>query len=119
MKRLTMILILNLAACASAPGVRTETIGREYPPRPSDWPIALHANNSAPHGLKVWAEAGKPEGKRIGRLHLNTRPRQDWQVIVSRLRSGARSIGGDAVYVYGGEDYYKVVEASVYRRTDG
>ena len=116
MKTTTLLtLALILAGCSS---ISTERIGEEYPSRPSDWPIAIYAADSAPPGVMRLATIGRPQGKRIARLRVTSPQTHEWSRVLSKVRDRARDVGGDSALVSAGDRYVKTLEVTVYRHLD-
>jgi len=91
-----------LAACTSS---SVNRVGKEYPARPSDWPIEVHAAGDAP--LEVarlgTVHGGKPEGRLIGRLRVKESMfTTDWERSIREAKKQARKIGGDAIFIGSG-----------------
>jgi hypothetical protein len=99
-RTLITLLLLSTLACTSSEVKRT---GREYPPRPSNWPIAVHASADAPREVVVlsYVEAGRPPGGReIGKIRVKESMfTTDWDRSIRQAKEDARRLGGDAIYI--------------------
>ena len=93
-------------------------MGREYPPRPDDWPIAVYATGTAPPDVARMAQSGTPAGKPIGRFRVTAPRGTTWTKVLAEARSEARSLGGDAVLVTKGDVFLTQIEGRIYRRSE-
>ena len=113
-----------LAGCTSSNVTR---VGREYPPRPSDWPIEVHAAGDAPKEVVRLGtvRGGKPEGRLIGRLRVKeSMITADWDRSIREAKKQARKLGGDAIFIGSGGRFGAATSArsdldvTVYRSND-
>jgi len=91
-------------------------MGKSYASRPDDWPIAVFVTAGAPRSAVDLGRVGRPPGKRIGRFEVRGGPGLPWRTAVSKAKGEARDLGGDAVLINGGDEYYRVLRGYVYRR---
>jgi hypothetical protein len=103
-KPAVLLALLILLGCSST---KVQRIGPKRPPRPKDWPIAVHVSGDAPESVirEVNANIGRPDGTAIGRLTVQTSNFRSWSASVKEASKYARELGGDAIYVTGFENY--------------
>ena len=99
MRTVFLLALLGLLACTSS---KVERIGREYPPRDADWPIAVFASAQAPREVVTlpFVEAGRPRGREIAKIRVKESMfTTNWDRSIREAQSRARKLGGDAIYV--------------------
>jgi len=99
MRTVFVLALVGLAACTSS---NVERVGREYPPRDADWPIAVYASAQAPHEVVTlsYVEAGRPRGREIARIRVKESMfTTNWDRSIREAQAQARKLGGDAIYV--------------------
>ena len=121
------VLLLGLAAVAACTSSNVTRMGPEYPPRPSDWPIEVHAAGGAPDEVVRlgYVRGGKPAGRPVGRIRVKeSMITTDWDRSIREARKQARKLGGDAIFIGAGGRFGAATSArsdlqvTVYRYND-
>lgn len=124
MRAICLALAVLAAACTTSDVKQT---GKKYDARPANWPIAVYASSDAPASVSGMSsvQVGKPPGRPIGKVTVKESMfKGDFDFSFRTAKDIARQIGGDSLYVTGGELYTGSARGShdlkmtIYRHND-